>query len=71
MQFVLAQQPTLDVEAAIRDSQLDFGLFGPESRLNGHLAEQMFAMMQQEMKRLTASSSLEKYVQPNGEKGAL
>lgn len=62
MRFLHAQQPTLDVEAAIRDGRLDFGLFGPESRLNGHLAEQMFDIMQREMNRLTVSSNLKEGV---------
>lgn len=56
MQILNVQQPTIDVEAAIRDDRLDFGLFGPESRLNGHTAEQMFDIMQQEMNALVESS---------------
>ncbi|KAJ5286944.1 hypothetical protein N7478_002630 [Penicillium angulare] len=41
--------PTIDVEAAIRKDRLDFGLFGPNARLDHDTASQMIANMQQEM----------------------
>ncbi|KAJ5088104.1 hypothetical protein N7456_011720 [Penicillium angulare] len=44
--------PTIDVEAAIRKDRLDFGLFGPNARLDHDTASQMIANMQQEMEVL-------------------
>ncbi|KAJ5777126.1 hypothetical protein N7520_000372 [Penicillium odoratum] len=45
--------PTIDVEAAIRDDRLDFGLFAPEARLDHDTAIQMIEKMQQGMNTLT------------------
>ncbi|KAJ5365051.1 AMP-dependent synthetase/ligase [Penicillium concentricum] len=45
-------QPTIDVEAAIRNGRLDFGLFAPESRLDGDTAETVIGAMQREMSAL-------------------
>ncbi|KAJ5295213.1 hypothetical protein PENANT_c048G05147 [Penicillium antarcticum] len=42
-------QPTIDVEAAIRDGRLDFGLFAPECRLSSDSAECMIGAMRREM----------------------
>ncbi|KAJ5660247.1 hypothetical protein N7507_006698 [Penicillium longicatenatum] len=44
--------PTIDVEAAIREDQLDFGLFAPDSRLDHTTANQMIEKMQQDMNAL-------------------
>ncbi|KAJ5310521.1 uncharacterized protein N7443_002982 [Penicillium atrosanguineum] len=41
--------PTIDVEAAIRDARLDFGIFAPEARLDHSTAEQMIEKVRQEM----------------------
>ncbi|KAJ5170685.1 uncharacterized protein N7500_003468 [Penicillium coprophilum] len=45
-------QPTIDVEAAIRNGQLDFGLFAPESRLDRDTAETVIGAMRREMSAL-------------------
>ncbi|KAJ6103233.1 hypothetical protein N7486_005660 [Penicillium sp. IBT 16267x] len=44
--------PTIDVEAAIREDRLDFGLFAPDSRLDHDTAIQMVENMQQDMNAL-------------------
>lgn len=46
------QQPTIDVEAAIRNDRLDLGLFAPESRLDQDTAETMIDAMRREMSAL-------------------
>lgn len=46
-------QPTMDVEAAIRNDRLDLGVFGLRSRLGGKLAESVIDGICQEMSRLT------------------
>lgn len=46
------QQPTIDVEAAIRSDRLDFGLFASESRLDRDTAEIMIDAMRREMSAL-------------------
>lgn len=46
------QQPTLDVEAAVRDGRLDFGLFGPDSRLDSATADRIIAEVRQEISAL-------------------
>jgi hypothetical protein len=46
------QQPTIDVEAAIRNGRLDFGLFAPESRLDRDTAETVIGAMRREMSAL-------------------
>lgn len=48
-------QPTIDVEAAIRDDRLDFGLFAPEPRLGAASANKIIDAMQQAMGALTGS----------------
>ncbi|KAJ5733387.1 hypothetical protein N7493_002173 [Penicillium malachiteum] len=48
--------PTIDVEAAIRDDRLDFGLFASNNRLDRDTASQMIARIQQEMTVLTNTS---------------
>lgn len=48
-------QPTIDVEAAIRDDRLDFGLFAPKARLELELAEKMIEGVQQAMGALVES----------------
>lgn len=58
MQFLRVQQPTIDVEAAIRDDRLDFGIFAPEGRLDHHTAEQTTEGIQREMTALVDSSGL-------------
>ncbi|CAI7665164.1 unnamed protein product [Penicillium glandicola] len=45
-------QPTIDVEAAIRNGRLDFGLFAPESRLDRDTAETVIDSMRREMSAL-------------------
>ncbi|KGO64994.1 AMP-dependent synthetase/ligase [Penicillium italicum] len=45
-------QSTIDVEAAIRNGGLDFGLFAPESRLDRDTAETVIGAMQREMSAL-------------------
>ncbi|KAI3109232.1 hypothetical protein CBS147333_5862 [Penicillium roqueforti] len=45
-------QSTIDVEAAIRNGRLDFGLFAPESRLDRDTAETVIGAMQREMSAL-------------------
>ncbi|KAJ5605924.1 AMP-dependent synthetase/ligase [Penicillium lagena] len=45
-------RPTLDVEAAVRDGRLDFGLFGPDSRLDRATAERIIEDVQQEISAL-------------------
>ncbi|KAJ5084270.1 AMP-dependent synthetase/ligase [Penicillium alfredii] len=47
--FLRVQQPTIDVEAAIREGRLDFGLFAPDSRLDRKTAERVMEDMRQEM----------------------
>ncbi|KAJ5770743.1 uncharacterized protein N7511_002794 [Penicillium nucicola] len=51
-------QPTIDVEAAIRDGRLDFGLFAPESRLSSDCAECMIDAMRREMDALVTGFEL-------------
>lgn len=53
MQFLRVQQPTIDVEAAVRDGHLDFGLFAPNARLDRHDAETVIEGMRQEMVSLS------------------
>ncbi|KAJ5730217.1 uncharacterized protein N7483_004725 [Penicillium malachiteum] len=48
--------PTIDVEAAIRDDRLDFGLFAPNNRLDRDTASHMIARIQQQMAVLTNTS---------------
>ncbi|OKP15175.1 Hydroxamate-type ferrichrome siderophore peptide synthetase [Penicillium subrubescens] len=48
--------PTIDVEAAIREDRLDFGLFAPETRLDRPTAEKVMETMRHEMAALVASS---------------
>ncbi|KAJ5102908.1 hypothetical protein N7532_003437 [Penicillium argentinense] len=55
MQFLHVQQPTIDVEAAVREGHLDFGLFAPNARLGRHDAERAIERMRQEMVSLTES----------------
>ncbi|KAJ5503068.1 AMP-dependent synthetase/ligase [Penicillium fimorum] len=45
-------QPTIDVEAAIRNGRLDFGLFAPKSRLDRDTAETVIGAMRREMSAL-------------------
>lgn len=47
-----SRQPTMDVEAAIRDDKLDFGVFGPEDRLWGKMAERVIGGVREEMSKL-------------------
>ena len=42
----------MDVEAAIRDDKLDFGIFGGKDRLRDGLAERMIEEIRQEMRQL-------------------
>ncbi|KAJ6180280.1 hypothetical protein N7519_010741 [Penicillium mononematosum] len=44
--------PMIDVEAAIRNGRLDFGLFAPESRLDRDTAERVIGAMRREMSAL-------------------
>ncbi|KAJ5946268.1 hypothetical protein N7454_003107 [Penicillium verhagenii] len=48
--------PTMDVEAAIREDRLDFGVFAPDARLGHDLAIQMIERMQQDMNTLVEYS---------------
>ncbi|KAJ5446078.1 AMP-dependent synthetase/ligase [Penicillium cf. griseofulvum] len=48
-------QPTIDVEAAIRNGRFDFGLFAPESRLDRDTAETVIGAMRREMSTLVTS----------------
>lgn len=57
MHFLRVQQPTIDVEAAIRDARLDFGIFAPEARLDHPTAEQMIEKVRQEMTVLVETSN--------------
>jgi hypothetical protein len=50
------EQPTIDVEAAVREDRLDFGLFAPDTRLDRPIAEKMMEAMRHEMTALIASS---------------
>lgn len=45
-------QPTFDVEAAIREDKLDFGVFGLADRLRGRLAEKVIGEVQEAMTEL-------------------
>ncbi|KAJ5888793.1 AMP-dependent synthetase/ligase [Penicillium taxi] len=45
--------PTIDVEAAIREEGLDFGLFAPESLLDGEISEKIIEAVKEEMMSLT------------------
>lgn len=45
-------KPTLDVEAAIREDKLDFGVFGLADRLRGRLAEKVIGEVQEAMMEL-------------------
>lgn len=58
MHFLRVQQPTIDVEAAIRDGRLDFGIFAPDARLDQPTAEQMIEKMRQEMTALVETSDV-------------
>lgn len=49
---LMRSQPTMDVEAAIRDDKLDFGIFGGKDRLRDGLAERMIEEIRQEMRQL-------------------
>jgi hypothetical protein len=49
MQFLRILQPTIDVEAAVRDGKLDFGLFAPSTRLDGVDAERAIEGVREEM----------------------
>jgi hypothetical protein len=51
-------QPTLDVEAAIRNDRLDFGVFGLQSRLQGMLAERVIEGVRQEMSELAEENGV-------------
>ncbi|KGO65084.1 AMP-dependent synthetase/ligase [Penicillium expansum] len=51
-------QSTIDVEAAIRNGRLDFGLFAPESRLDRDTAETVIGTMQREMSALVTGFEL-------------
>jgi hypothetical protein len=55
MQLLTFPQPTIDVEAAIRNGRLDFGLFAPESRLDQETAETVIDAMRREMSTLVTS----------------
>ncbi|KAK4908354.1 hypothetical protein LTR66_017572 [Elasticomyces elasticus] len=44
--------PTIDVEAAVRKGRLDFGLFAPQCRLDGAIAETLIDAMRREMSAL-------------------
>lgn len=46
------QQPTIDIEAAIRDDRLDFGVFAPDARLDRHRASKLIERMKHEMTSL-------------------
>ncbi|CAG8889549.1 unnamed protein product [Penicillium egyptiacum] len=48
-------QPTIDVEAAIRNGRLDFGLFAPESRLGRDTAESVIGAMRREISALVTA----------------
>ncbi|KAJ5368803.1 Nonribosomal peptide synthase sidC [Penicillium cataractarum] len=48
--------PTIDVEAAIREDRLDFGLFAPSTRLDRPTAEKVMETMRHELAALVASS---------------
>ncbi|KAJ6123272.1 hypothetical protein N7512_005737 [Penicillium capsulatum] len=49
--------PTIDVEAAIRNDGLDFGLFASETRLDTIMAETMIEAMRQTMGAVVAEAS--------------
>ncbi|KAG0156567.1 hypothetical protein PDIDSM_3748 [Penicillium digitatum] len=51
-------QPTIDVEAAIRNGRLDLGLFAPESRLDQDTAASMIGAMRREMSALVTGFEL-------------
>lgn len=53
---LLFKQPTIDVEAAVREDRLDFGLFAPDTRLDRSTAEKVMEAMRNEMTTLIASS---------------
>ncbi|KAJ5151010.1 Nonribosomal peptide synthase sidC [Penicillium canariense] len=48
-------RPTIDVEAAIREGRLDFGLFAPDTRLDRPTAEKVIEAIRQEMVALVAT----------------
>ncbi|KAJ6134333.1 AMP-dependent synthetase/ligase [Penicillium sp. IBT 18751x] len=50
--------PTIDVEAAIRDGRLDFGIFASEARLDYATAEQMIEKVRQEMTTMVEFSEI-------------
>jgi hypothetical protein len=56
MQIYALEQPTIDVEVAIREDRLDFGLFAPDTRLDRPIAEKVMETMRDEMTALVASS---------------
>ncbi|KAJ5815263.1 AMP-dependent synthetase/ligase [Penicillium riverlandense] len=51
-------RPTLDVEAAVRDGRLDFGLFGPDSRLDSTTADRIIEEVRQEISALVDTPGL-------------
>lgn len=55
MQNLRFEQPTIDVEAAIREDRLDFGVFAPDTRLDRPTAEKVMETMRYEMEVLVAS----------------
>lgn len=55
MRFSRAQQPTLDVEAAVRNDLLDVGLFGPSACLSHETAEKIMEKLQQQLTTLVES----------------
>jgi hypothetical protein len=55
MQNLRFEQPTIDVEAAIREDRLDFGVFAPDTRLDRPTAEKVMETMRYEMEELVAS----------------
>lgn len=50
-------QPTIDVEAAVREDRLDFGLFAPHGRLSSSTAKKVIEGMCQEMNLLAEEFS--------------
>lgn len=58
MRLLTFQQPMIDVEAAIRNGRLDFGLFAPESRLDRDTAASVIGAMRREMSALVTDFEL-------------
>ncbi|KAJ5485398.1 Nonribosomal peptide synthase sidC [Penicillium diatomitis] len=50
--------PTIDIEAAIRDDHLDFGVFAPDTRLDRHKARKLMDTMKAEMTSLIEACEL-------------